>query len=100
MYIGEAASISFLQFVRDNVAAQIGPSQFSHNDQSDNMLETEPTISIPESITPAIEELDVTQRHDYIEAYRAAVRIPQANCSMYRLMNISDWRASRPVFVC
>ena len=73
MYIGEAASISFLKFVRDTVSAQIGPSQFSHNDQNENMLETEPTIAVPESITPAIEELDATRRQDYIHAYRAAV---------------------------
>lgn len=75
MYIGEAASISFLQFVRDTVAAQIGPSQFSHNEQSDSMLETEPAISVPESITPAIEELDSSRRQEYISAYRAAVSV-------------------------
>lgn len=75
VYIGEAASISFLKFVRDTVSAQIGPSQFSHNDQNENMLEMEPTIAVPESITPAIEDLDATRREDYIHAYRAAVSV-------------------------
>ncbi|KAL7796727.1 hypothetical protein V8C37DRAFT_408211 [Trichoderma ceciliae] len=42
-YIGEAASLSFLQLIRDTVTAQIGPSQFSHNDKRDSMLEAEPS---------------------------------------------------------
>ncbi|KAH0489488.1 hypothetical protein TgHK011_009915 [Trichoderma gracile] len=41
VYIGEAASLSFLQLIRDTVTAQIGPSQFSHNEKRDSMLETE-----------------------------------------------------------
>ncbi|KAF1842938.1 uncharacterized protein K460DRAFT_340538 [Cucurbitaria berberidis CBS 394.84] len=42
MFIGEAASISFLQLVRDTVSANLGPSQFSHNDKVDRMLEAQP----------------------------------------------------------
>ncbi|KAL6876872.1 hypothetical protein J3F83DRAFT_727362 [Trichoderma novae-zelandiae] len=45
VYIGEAASLSFLQLVRDTVTAQIGPSQFSHNEKRDSMLETEPSAT-------------------------------------------------------
>ncbi|KAF4508029.1 hypothetical protein G6O67_004467 [Ophiocordyceps sinensis] len=41
VYIGGAASLSFLQVVRRVVAEQIGPSQFSHNAQSETMLEKE-----------------------------------------------------------
>ncbi|KAF7545316.1 hypothetical protein G7Z17_g9277 [Cylindrodendrum hubeiense] len=45
LFIGEAASISFLQFLRDTVEDQIGPSQFTRNDKSQSMLETAPTTS-------------------------------------------------------
>lgn len=41
VFIGDFASISFLQFVREIVSARIGPSQFSHNDKNENMLETQ-----------------------------------------------------------
>lgn len=75
VYIGEAAPISFLQFVRDTVAAQIGPSQFSHNDQSENMLENEPALTTSGVPTPGIIELDDEQRKSFIETYYAAVRL-------------------------
>ncbi|KAL6922921.1 hypothetical protein FSST1_000195 [Fusarium sambucinum] len=41
VYVGGAASISFLQIVRNLVSQQIGPSAFSHNAKSDTMLEIE-----------------------------------------------------------
>lgn len=40
VFIGGAASISFLQLIRDTVTHHIGPSSFSHYNQSDSMLET------------------------------------------------------------
>ncbi|ATY64916.1 Fungal specific transcription factor [Cordyceps militaris] len=72
VYIGEAASISFLQFVRDTVAAQIGPSQFSHNDQSETMLENEPVINGSNIPTPGLTELDEEERESFIQIYYAA----------------------------
>ncbi|XWW99831.1 hypothetical protein V2A60_007844 [Cordyceps javanica] len=72
VYIGEAAPISFLQFVRDTVAAQIGPSQFSHNDQSENMLENEPTINGSNVPTPGLIELDEEQRSSFVEVYHTS----------------------------
>ncbi|KAJ5128106.1 hypothetical protein N7448_008885 [Penicillium atrosanguineum] len=41
VYVGKAASLSFLQLLRDTVTQHIGPSQFSHNFNSEDMLETE-----------------------------------------------------------
>ncbi|KAJ5371496.1 uncharacterized protein N7496_007588 [Penicillium cataractarum] len=41
VYVGKAASLSFLQLLRETVTQHIGPSQFSHNYKSEDMLETE-----------------------------------------------------------
>ena len=41
MYVGKAASLSFLQLLRETVTQHIGPSQFSHNYKSEDMLENE-----------------------------------------------------------
>ncbi|KAI2789369.1 hypothetical protein POX_d04857 [Penicillium oxalicum] len=41
VYVGKAASLSFLQLLRETVTQHIGPSQFSHNYRSEDMLETE-----------------------------------------------------------
>ncbi|KAJ5690861.1 hypothetical protein N7462_005253 [Penicillium macrosclerotiorum] len=41
VYVGKAASLSFLQLLRETVTQHIGPSQFSHNFKSEDMLETE-----------------------------------------------------------
>ncbi|CAI7595322.1 unnamed protein product [Penicillium viridicatum] len=41
VYVGKAASLSFLQLLRDTVTQHIGPSQFSHNGRSEDMLEAE-----------------------------------------------------------
>ncbi|CAI7632052.1 unnamed protein product [Penicillium palitans] len=41
VYVGKAASLSFLQLLRDTVTQHIGPSQFSHNGGSEDMLEAE-----------------------------------------------------------
>ncbi|KAJ6023982.1 hypothetical protein N7540_004779 [Penicillium herquei] len=40
VYVGKAASLSFLQLLRETVYQHIGPSQFSHN-WSEDMLENE-----------------------------------------------------------
>ncbi|KAJ3497433.1 hypothetical protein NLG97_g1901 [Lecanicillium saksenae] len=72
VYIGEAAPISFLQFVRDTVAAQIGPSQFSHNDQSENMLENEPAVNGSNAPTPGLIEIEAERRKSLVQTFHAA----------------------------
>ncbi|KAJ6781470.1 hypothetical protein PWT90_02674 [Aphanocladium album] len=72
VYIGEAAPISFLQFVRDTVAAQIGPSQFSHNDQRENMLENEPAVNGSTAPTPGLIEIHEERRESLVQTFYAA----------------------------
>jgi hypothetical protein len=65
--------LSFLELVRAIVADQIGPSQFSHNDKSDTMLEKESpssTRNLPPSTIPA---LDAQTRLVYSQCYHAVV---------------------------
>ncbi|PHH90214.1 hypothetical protein CDD83_4219 [Cordyceps sp. RAO-2017] len=72
VYIGGAASLSFLQIVRQVVAEQIGPSQFSHNAQSDTMLEKElavPDLGSPSSGAPP---LDASTKLALSRAFAAA----------------------------
>ncbi|KAM5359830.1 hypothetical protein ACJZ2D_014172 [Fusarium nematophilum] len=71
VYIGGAASISFLQIVRDVVTKQIGPSAFSHNEKSDTMLEIEsPQTNAPEPEIHTM-ELDAEQKQKYLTSYYA-----------------------------
>ncbi|VUC35839.1 unnamed protein product [Clonostachys rosea] len=72
VFIGGAASISFLQTVRGLVAEQIGPSPFSHNEKSETMLEVESPRAIrdPEPDTREI-ELSEDQRLHYMRCYYA-----------------------------
>ncbi|RGP80775.1 hypothetical protein FLONG3_1116 [Fusarium longipes] len=68
VYIGGAASISFLQIVRNLVSQQIGPSAFSHNEKSDTMLE----IESPTATTHDIEintQLSRDQKQQYLRSY-------------------------------
>ncbi|EJP70997.1 Zn(II)2Cys6 transcription factor [Beauveria bassiana ARSEF 2860] len=69
---GERGKPGVLSFVRDTVAAQIGPSQFSHNDRSETMLENEPAINGSNVATPGLIELDEDQRSSYIDLFHAA----------------------------
>lgn len=70
VYVGKAASLSFLQLLRDTVTQHIGPSQFSHNVKSEDMLETESLHHIP----PAVDDrLDVARKEAFIRAYLTAV---------------------------
>ncbi|OAA45957.1 Fungal specific transcription factor [Beauveria brongniartii RCEF 3172] len=69
---GERGKPGVLSFVRDTVAAQIGPSQFSHNDRSETMLENEPAINGSNVATPGLIELDEDQRSSYIDMFHAA----------------------------
>lgn len=65
--------MSFLQLVRSIVADQIGPSQFSHNDKSETMLEKESPSSSRNLLAPSIVELDVDTKLAYSQCYRAVV---------------------------
>lgn len=70
VYVGKAASLSFLQLLRDTVTQHIGPSQFSHNVKSEDMLETESLHHIP----PAVDDrLDLAHKEVFIRAYLTAV---------------------------
>ncbi|KAH6609109.1 hypothetical protein Trco_002455 [Trichoderma cornu-damae] len=72
VYIGEAASLSFLQLIRDTVTAQIGPSQFSHNDKRDSMLETEPSEVGSNGLESANCNLDLQGSLLYARTFDAA----------------------------
>ncbi|KAF0637697.1 hypothetical protein FPSE5266_07347 [Fusarium pseudograminearum] len=70
VYIGGAASISFLQIVRNLVSQQIGPSAFSHNEKSDTMLEIEsPTATTHDHEINA--DLSLAQKTQYLHSYYA-----------------------------
>ena len=73
MYIGVAASISLLQLVRDTVVECIGPSQFSHNVSSDNMLETESPLPTSRSLVPTIVDLSFEEKQNFANVYLTAV---------------------------
>ncbi|KAH1550739.1 hypothetical protein KXX57_009302 [Aspergillus fumigatus] len=67
VYVGRAASLSFLQLLRDTVTQHIGPSQFSHNVKLEDMLETE----APRNVSPDFEDqLDLQQRESLLRAYQ------------------------------
>ncbi|UNI17588.1 hypothetical protein JDV02_003920 [Purpureocillium takamizusanense] len=72
VYFGGAASLSFLQVVRGMVADQIGPSQFSHNAQSETMLEKEsPSSSMSLPAPSTVAELDPASKLEFSRCYRA-----------------------------
>ncbi|RMD40787.1 hypothetical protein DV735_g4328, partial [Chaetothyriales sp. CBS 134920] len=72
VYIGGAASISFLQLVRDTVFGCIGPSQFSHNATSDNMLETQSQGSNSRAPNTMVANLSAEDRQSFRDVYLAA----------------------------
>lgn len=74
VYIGGGSALSFLQFVRDTVAAQIGPSQFSHNDKSDSMLETESAGPGSDGLDTAACDLNAEDSAQFAQIFQAAVR--------------------------
>lgn len=73
VFIGEAASLSFLSFLRDAVSAKIGPSQFSHNDKSESMLESQPLETETGSMDPATMNISAEDRLSYVNTYFLAV---------------------------
>lgn len=71
MYVGKAASLSFLQLLRDTVTQHIGPSQFSHNGRSEDMMETEAHHDL---LNFYEERCSVDEKRLFIQNYEAAVR--------------------------
>jgi hypothetical protein len=76
VYIGSAASISFLQVLRKVVSEQIGPSPFSHNDKAETMLEKASPdqkfneVSSPASVLP---EVSLSEKQDFVRCCFAVV---------------------------
>ncbi|PLN74536.1 fungal-specific transcription factor domain-domain-containing protein [Aspergillus taichungensis] len=70
VYVGKAASLSFLQLLRDTVTQYIGPSQFSHSLKREDMLEAE----TPQDAMPPFQEsdLDENRRQTFLLAYKTA----------------------------
>jgi hypothetical protein len=76
VFIGSAASISFLQVLRRVVSEQIGPSPFSHNDKAETMLEkASPDQKIAEVSSPpsVLPEITSTEKQDYAQCCFAVV---------------------------
>jgi hypothetical protein len=71
VYIGRAASLSFLQLLRDTVTQHIGPSQFSHNVRREDMLETDTPDEVPQSFQS---DLNIIQEQAFLRTYCIAVR--------------------------
>ncbi|GAD92158.1 hypothetical protein NECHADRAFT_45955 [Paecilomyces variotii No. 5] len=72
VYIGGAASISFLQIVRDWVTQQIGPTAFSRNEKSDTMLEIEQPQANMIDLEVNMMELNRERRYRYLRSYNIA----------------------------
>lgn len=68
VYVGKAASLSFLQLLRDTVNQHIGPSQFSHNVRSEDMLETETPHHVASE-----DHFNRDQKRAFVETYFMAV---------------------------
>jgi hypothetical protein len=69
VYVGGTASLSFLQFLRQTIKQQMGPSVFTNNDRRNVMLE----VRSPEDTNTTILEEDESQKRALIEVYFAAV---------------------------
>ncbi|KAF5256327.1 hypothetical protein FOXYS1_13201 [Fusarium oxysporum] len=92
VYIGGAASISFLQIVRNLVSQQIGPSAFSHNEKSDTMLEIESPTATTHDEKSAM-RLSPDQKQQYLRSYyvvtEALIHVFDAS-ELETLLNIDD----------
>ncbi|KAJ5783265.1 hypothetical protein N7457_005039 [Penicillium paradoxum] len=71
VYVGKAASLSFLQLLRDTVTQHIGPSQFSHNVGSEDMLESE---THHDSLNFSEEGCSADEKGRFIQHYDVATR--------------------------
>ncbi|EFX06708.1 salicylate hydroxylase [Grosmannia clavigera kw1407] len=73
VYIGQAASLSFLQLAREIVSEHIGPSEFSHNGKVQTMLETTSPVTAEPSISALDVSLDVDQKLSYANTFNASL---------------------------
>lgn len=71
VYVGENASLSFLQFVRRMLKKYMGPSPFTENQFKENMLE----IEMQRDESPVITDLSRGDKFALIQLYREAVSI-------------------------
>lgn len=55
------------------MTAQIGPSQFSHNEKRDSMLETEPSAVSSNDLEPANCNIDLEGSLLYARTFKVAV---------------------------
>ncbi|KAJ5352765.1 hypothetical protein N7452_001739, partial [Penicillium brevicompactum] len=67
VYVGKAASLSFLQLLRDTVTQHIGPSQFSQ--RSEDMLETEAQHG---PLNFSQERCNAEEKRQFLQNYEAA----------------------------
>lgn len=72
VYVGKAASLSFLQLLRETVYQHIGPSQFSHN-WSEDMLENE---ARHDPLSFSEESCSVDDKRRFISNFYAVVSDP------------------------
>lgn len=73
MYIGQGASLSFLQLVRGLVTEQIGPSQFSHDETKDTMLEKASSAARKASLVSGSVDLDFEQKRAFFYSFHSVV---------------------------
>ncbi|KAJ5560756.1 hypothetical protein N7535_008953 [Penicillium sp. DV-2018c] len=71
VYVGKAASLSFLQLLRDTVRQHIGPSQFTHNVRNEDMLETE---AHHDSVNFSEERCTADEKDRFIRNYDAVTK--------------------------
>lgn len=69
VYVGENASLSFLQFLRRILKKYMGPSAFTENQFKDNMLE----IEVPRDESPVMTDLSRGDKYALVQLYREAV---------------------------
>lgn len=88
VYIGSAASISFLQVLRRVVSEQIGPSPFSHNDKAETMLEkASPDQKMIEVTSPSLTlpELSMNEKQAFVRCYCTVVSLQVLFGLQYKL---------------
>lgn len=98
VYIGGAASLSFLQVVRRVVAEQIGPSQFSHNAQSDTMLEKESSLSDSDPRLLEASCLDFATKVDLSHCFRAVVSMSMLLSQAPNLLTVAQTEGFIDIF--
>lgn len=74
VYIGETASLSYLQFVRHVLKKCMGPTHFTENEFTNYMLETEPLPNVSNASTI----LDQDQKRSLVQSYLEGACLPSA----------------------